>query len=53
MDDMSSLVEAQRSSRRRRRRVAGWDRRQVVVPEDQSCIDPDRICDIGWGQARP
>lgn len=26
---------------------------RVVVPADQSCIDPDRVCDVGWGQARP
>jgi hypothetical protein len=26
---------------------------RVVVPEDQSCIKPDRVCDVGWGQARP
>jgi Tol biopolymer transport system component len=26
---------------------------RVVVPSDQACIDPDRICDIGWGQPRP
>ena len=26
---------------------------RLVVPADQACIDPDRICDIGWGQARP
>jgi Tol biopolymer transport system component len=26
---------------------------RVIVPADQACIDPDRICDIGWGQPRP
>lgn len=26
---------------------------RLVVPADQSCIDPDRVCDVGWGQARP
>jgi Tol biopolymer transport system component len=26
---------------------------RVVVPPDIACIDADRICDIGWGQARP
>jgi Tol biopolymer transport system component len=26
---------------------------RVVVPAEEACIDPDRICDIGWGQARP
>lgn len=26
---------------------------RVVVPADQACIDADRICDVGWGQARP
>ncbi len=26
---------------------------RVVVPAEQACIDADRICDVGWGQARP
>jgi Tol biopolymer transport system component len=26
---------------------------RVIVPAEQACIDPDRICDIGWGQPRP
>lgn len=26
---------------------------RLVVQADQSCIDPDRVCDVGWGQPRP
>ena len=26
---------------------------RVVVPAEEACIHPDRICDVGWGQARP
>lgn len=26
---------------------------RVVVATDESCLDPDQVCDVGWGQARP
>lgn len=26
---------------------------RVVVPTDKSCLDPNQVCDVGWGQARP
>jgi Tol biopolymer transport system component len=26
---------------------------RLVVPADQGGLDPDQVCDIGWGQSRP